>query len=63
MPDVANVKFSKKDTGELFGLSPNGLPIGSEDGGYSWMAVLDQEYQDAMADVNKMCKVKTAEKS
>ena len=53
--NVVNIDFLKKDTQQLFGLAKNKKSrMRSDDGGFSWCAIPDVEYEMAMADVNQI---------
>ena len=53
--NVVNIDFLKKDTQQLFGLAKNKKSrMRSDDGGFSWCAIPDVEYEMALADVNQI---------
>ena len=53
--NVVNIDFLNKDTQQLFGLAKNKKSrMRSDDGGFSWCAIPDVEYEMAMADVNQI---------
>ena len=52
---VVNIDFLRKDTKQLFGLAKNRKSrMRSDDGGWSWCAIPDVEYEMAMADVSQI---------
>ena len=52
---MVNIDFLKKDTQQLFGLAKNKKSrMRSDDGGFSWCAIPEVEYEMAMADVNQI---------